>query len=210
VTTAGAGLVAAVLEARAGRTTPLVVGIDGRSGGGKSTLAASLAARLTAEHGLGVAVIEGDQFYGGGSASTWDARTAEAKAADVIDWRRQRVVLEALVADGEAAWRPFDWLADDWDADEVPLATEVVRTSSADVVVLEGAYSCRPELHDLLDLAVLLEPPTARRRQQLLDREGEAYRADWEGRWAEAEDHYFGSVMPEDRFDLVLDGSEPA
>ena len=37
-----AALVDAVVAARAGRTAPLVVGIDGRSGGGKSTLAAAL------------------------------------------------------------------------------------------------------------------------------------------------------------------------
>jgi uridine kinase len=199
-----AALVAAVLEAQAGRATPLVVGIDGRSGGGKSTLAAGVAARLPAEHGRTVAVIEGDQFYAGGSSATWDARTAEEKAGVVIDWRRQRAVLEALLADGVAEWRPFDWEADDWDADEVPLLAAASRAATADVIVLEGAYSCRPELHDLLDLLVLLDPPTDRRRQQLLDREGERYRADWEGRWAEAEDHYFGAVMPPARFHLVL------
>jgi hypothetical protein len=37
-----------------------------------------------------------------------------------------------------------------------------------------------------------------------LDREGEEYRADWESRWSAAEDHYFGTVMPPHRFDLVL------
>ena len=201
-------LVVAVLEALAGRTPPLVVGIDGRSGGGKSTLAAAGAARLTAEHGVTAAVLEGDQFYAGGSSATWDARTAEEKADMVIDRRRQRTVLEALLADGVAEWRPFDWEADDWDAEEAPLAAASVRTATADVVLLEGAYSCRPELHDLLDLLVLLDPPSDLRRQRLLDREGDAYRADWEGRWAEAEDHYFGTVMPPVRFDLVLGACE--
>lgn len=205
-----AALVDAVLDARTRRAAPLVVGIDGRSGGGKSTLAAAVAAHLPVAHGLTVAVIEGDQFYAGGSSSTWDARTAEAKADLVIDWRRQRAVLEALLADGVAEWRPFDWEADDWDADEIPLLATPSRAATADVVVLEGAYSCRPELHDLLDLTVLLDPPADRRRQQLLDREGDTYRADWEARWGEAEDHYFGAVMPPERFHLVLGGCEAA
>lgn len=203
-----AALVAAVLEAQAGRAAPLVVGIDGRSGGGKSTLAAAVAARLPADHGLTVAVIEGDEFYAGGSSATWDARTAEEKASLVIDWRRQRVVLESLLADGVAEWRPFDWEADDWDADAVPLLDAPSRAVTADVIVLEGAYSCRPELHDLLDLLVLLDPPAERRRRQLLEREGDAHRADWDGRWAEAEDHYFDVVMPPERFDLVLGARE--
>lgn len=78
------------------------------------------------------------------------------------------------------------------------------HTDASDVVLLEGAYSARPELHELLDVLVLLDPPTSVRRQQLLDREGDAYREDWEGRWSKAEDLYFTQVMPTDRFDLVI------
>ena len=77
------------------------------------------------------------------------------------------------------------------------------------VVVLEGAYSCRPELHDLLDLRVLLDIPPWVRRRRLLEREGDAFRADWEARWSAAEDHYFGTVMPPERFDLVLGAGAP-
>ena len=72
-------------------------------------------------------------------------------------------------------------------------------------MLLEGAYAARPELHALLDLLVLLDPPADVRRRQLLDREGDLYRAEWEGRWSEAEDIYFGHIMTSDRFDLVLD-----
>ena len=187
-----------------GRSIPLFVGIDGRSGAGKSTLAAALARVLGSDMGAGVCVIEGDQFYGGGSAATWDKRTFVEKVDRVIDWRRQRLTLEALRDDGGAWWQPFDWESDDWDADEVPLAKESVRSEAAPVVVLEGAYSCRPELHDLLDLRVLLDIPREVRRARLLQREGEDYRADWEARWSAAEDHYFGTVMPLRCFDVVV------
>lgn len=151
-------------------------------------------------------VIDGDDFYAGGSAESWDRRTAVEKAARVIDWRRQRVVLRDLRERGSAAWRPFDWDAPDWDRDPAPLAPEPIRCAAGSVVLLEGAYSCRPELHDLLDLRVFLDPPPELRRRQLLEREGDAYRADWEARWAAAEDHYFTAVMPPRGFDLVLGG----
>ncbi len=72
------------------------------------------------------------------------------------------------------------------------------------MVVLEGAYSCRPELHDLIDLRALLDIPHDVRRRQLLGREGDSFRADWEVRWSAAEDHYFSVVMPPDQFDLHL------
>jgi uridine kinase len=198
---------------RAAVERPFVVGVDGRSGSGKSTLVAAAAARLAGTIGDGtigdgatveVAVIEGDQFYAGGSAHTWDQRSAAVKAATGIDWRRQRAVLESLRRTGSATWRRFDFEAIDWDAEPPPLAADALKLTAGDVVILEGAYSCRPELHDLLDVRVLLDVPTAVRRRQLLEREGAAYRADWESRWSEAEDHYFGTTMPATRFDVVL------
>ena len=103
-----------------------------------------------------------------------------------------------------AEWHPFDWEADDWASDTVPLAPQPVIAPAGAVVILEGAYSCRPELHDVLDLRVLLDTPADVRRQRLLEREGEAYRTDWEARWSAAEEHYFGTVMPPSRFDLIL------
>lgn len=193
-------LVERVQSALDGRDAPLVVGLDGRSGAGKSTLAAALAGRL----GCDVTVIEGDDFYAGGSSTAWDERTTVQKVAEVIDWRRQRSVLRDLRDRGAASWRPFDWDADDWDGDVVPLSSEPVHAVATPVVILEGAYSCRPELHDLVDLRVLLDVPRDVRRRRLLEREGEEYRSDWEGRWSEAEESYFGSVMPSRRFDLVL------
>lgn len=186
--------------------SPVFVAIDGRSGSGKSTLSRAVADAFGVS-GSGdpmVTVIEGDQFYAGGSAQTWDSRPTVERADRVIDWRRQHLLLSQLRSNGVGSWRPFDWDAHDWDSDDVPLQTEPLWSVSAPVVVLEGAYSARPELHDLLDLRVLLEVPSEVRRRQLLEREGDEYRSDWEARWSGAEDHYFASVMPPARFDLVL------
>ena len=190
----------------------MFIAIDGRSGAGKSSASRAVVEALT-EPGLPepmVTVIEGDQFYAGGSAQTWDSRSVEERAARVIDWRRQHRLLSELRSTGESSWRPFDWDAEDWDCDDVPLRVDPIRSVIAPVVLLEGAYSARPELHDVLDMRVLLEVPTEVRRRQLLDREGDEYRSDWEARWSAAEDHYFGSVMSPDRFDLVLTANPSA
>jgi hypothetical protein len=149
-------------------------------------------------------VIEGDTFYAGGSAEAWDRLAPAEKADRVIDWRRQRAVLEQLHRSGVAQWQSFDWDADDWDSETIPLVPIPTVARAAPVVILEGAYSCRPELHDLLDLRVLLDMPHDLRRQRVIDREGEDYQADWEARWSTAEDYYLGMVMPPERFDLVL------
>lgn len=189
----------------AGSDGAIYAALDGRSGAGKSTLADYVRSAL-AETGLQVAVIEGDQFYAGGTAATWDEQSAEEKVATAMDWRRQHTLLTSLRETGHAVWHSFAWDAPDWDATPPPLETEPrsLSVSTTDVVLLEGAYSARPELHALLDVLVLLDPPRSVRRQQLLKREGDEYRDDWEGRWSEAEDLYFSQVMPPDRFDLVI------
>jgi uridine kinase len=172
---------------------PLFIALDGRSGSGKSTLAKAVAKRT------GAAVIEGDEFYGGGTVERWRAMTAPEKVAHVIDWPRQRDVLTAL-----AQGRPASWHLYDWEANDGRLVTEPTTLQPASIVILDGAYSARPELADLFSLRVLLNTPRDIRRAQLAQREGDTYRAEWEALWSEAEDHYFGLVMPEEAFDLVL------
>ncbi|MGC0251461.1 hypothetical protein [Pseudactinotalea sp. Z1748] len=139
-----------------------------------------------------------------GEAHAWDRRTAAEQAERVIDWRRQHQVLEALREHGSATWRPFDWGATGWDGDPPPFSRVPVHARVGAVVILEGAYSCRPELRDLLDLAVLLRVPDEVRIRRLRARDGEDEHADWSARWAQAEDHYFTHVMPPGNFDLVL------
>jgi uridine kinase len=190
---------ASVLERRVDamvRTAPVpvVVALDGRSGAGKSTLAWAVGVRT------GALVIDGDDFYRGGSDEYWRARTPAEKVELVIDWGRQRDVLERLRRAEPARWQPYDW-----DADDGRLAPEVTG-GPADVVILDGAYSARPELSGVLSLRVLLHVGPAARRQRLLGREGERFRAEWEARWSAAEDLYFETLMPPASFDLVLNG----
>jgi uridine kinase len=180
---------ARAIEARAGGGRPLLVALDGRSGTGKSTLA-----RLLAERVAG-AVIEGDDFFAGGVEVRRDS--PRERALSCIDWRRQREVLLTLRAGRPATWRAFDWEAFDGRLCAEPAACEPAR-----VVLLEGVYSGRPGLADLLDLRLLLTAPPEVRRARLLSREGAL--GPWELQWHEAEDWYFGEGIGEDAFDLVL------
>ena len=175
------------------RPEPVLVALDGRSAAGKSTLAALVAPLVSA------VVIDGDDFYSGGSAARWDAMSAAEKVSHCIDWRRQRSALETLARGEAASWHPYDWEADDGTLQQTPVICE-----PASVVILDGAYSARPELADLFDLRVLLDAPAGLRRAQLIEREGEEYREEWNARWDEAEQWYFGKVMPPESFDLVI------
>lgn len=191
----GVDALVAAISSRARRDdTPCVVAIDGRSGAGKSTLAAVIASEFN-----DVVVIEGDDFYGGGSAAQYDARTPAENVDHVIDWRRQRPVLDDLRAGRATRWNRYDWEAFDGS-----VLQEMGSADPARLVILEGVYSARPELRDLVDLAVLLVVPDDVRAEYLARREGADYRDAWFERWDAAEAHYFGFVRPDDAFDIVV------
>lgn len=194
-------IVAEIHKRMANGKRPFLVALDGGSGAGKSTLAALLAERLNAAH------IPSDDFYAAYiSDAEWEARTAQQKASDAIDWRRLRAqALEPLLAGKPARWHPFDFAKLQPDG-TYPLSTDWVERPPADVIVLDGAYSTRPELLNLIDLTVLVDVPIAERHRRLDAREPADFLASWHARWDESEAYYFTHVRPKSAFDLVVKG----
>lgn len=187
------------LDARPGGR-PFLVALDGGSCSGKSTLGDLVAAELSA------VTVPGDDFFAAAiTDAEWDAFSPGERAAAAIDWRRLREeALEPLLAGKIASWHPFDFAAGTRPDGTYPMATEVVMREPSSVIVLEGAYSCRPELADLIDLAVLVDVPLPERRRRIAAREEKWFRDAWHARWDAAEDHYFRQVRPPSSFDLVV------
>jgi uridine kinase len=175
---------------RAGLRRPFMVAIDGRSGAGKSTFAAALAELTDA------VVMDGDDFFAGGPGIGTDPPAA--RAARCIDWRRMRGVMETLREGRAVSYCAFDWDAFDGSLRSVPTLIE-----TAPVVIVEGVYTARPELADLLDLRVLLRVLDRVRDERLLKREGTI--GPWETQWHEAEDWYFANLAPPAHFDRIVD-----
>ena len=173
-----------------------MIAVDGRSGSGKSTLAKSIADTV------GGVIVVSDDFYCGGDDDKWEGYSPQAKVAEVIDWKRLRTqVLEPLLAGKPPSWHPLafepgrGWTG--WKS-----ATVTVRP--ARVIILDGAYSARPELADIIDLSVLVEAPDEIRRERLRAREGEPFMKRWHQIWDPAEDYYFSQVRPPTWFDVVV------
>jgi uridine kinase len=182
------------------RTPPILVALDGGSGAGKSTLALLVAQALDA------ALVPSDDFFAAHiTDAEWEARTPEERAADAIDWRRlRREALELLLAGKPARWHAFDFEAGIRADGTYAMRTDFVVREPRAVIVLDGAYSTRPELADLIDLAVLVEAPAPVRHQRLAAREDAAFLAAWHERWDAAEAFYFTQVRPPAAFDLVV------
>jgi uridine kinase len=191
------GLVRAIASARASSAFPVLVAIDGRSGSGKSTLAAQLAAEL------GASVVSGDDFYRPMDHDERRGLHAATGAAQYFDWQRLRA--EALVplrGDRPAVFRPYDWAGE---SHVGGLADELREIESRDVILIDGVYSARTELADLVDLAVLVEVDRATRLRRLAERSHD--NAYWHTRWESAEAYYFSTLRPPETFDALILGT---
>ncbi|WP_432498134.1 dephospho-CoA kinase [Kineococcus gypseus] len=176
---------AAVVQALAARLAatpapaagPRVVLVDGRSGSGKTSLAAALAPRL------GAAVVHLDELYPG-----WDGLAA---GVGVL----AREVLAPLRAGRTAAPARWDWGAGRWGP--------AVPVPAAPVVVCEGVGAGCAGPGELL---VQLSAPGAVRRRRALARDGSTYAPHWR-RWAAQEEELFARHDVAGAADVVLDGS---
>ena len=167
----------------------VVLAIDGRSGVGKSILAARFCERAPA------ALIDGDAFFAGGVAVRNEC--AAVLATLCIDWRKQRQTLQRLRAGLPVELFPFDWEAFDESLATVPVLILPYKT-----IVLEGVYSGRSELGDVVDIRVLLTLPDELRLKRLVRRDGPV--GPWQHQWHRAEDHYFRLRQRQSFFDLVV------
>lgn len=182
-------LAQAIAARTEGMDRPLIVALDGRSAAGKTMLAAALGERLDA------GVIEGDDFYIGGVAVR--AEPPAAMVAACTDWQHQRLVLDLLRSGREASWNAFDWEA--FDGRE---RTELTVMSPKPIIILEGVYAARPELADLIDIAIMVRADEGVRESRLLARQD--HTGPWEKQWHAAEDYYFEFVRPLTSFNMLV------
>jgi molybdopterin-guanine dinucleotide biosynthesis protein A/uridine kinase len=185
------------LVAESAKTTgrPVVIAIDGRSCSGKSILATAVALRS------GAAVLEGDDFYRDTlprlTATQREAMSDAAVVDAVIDWERLREEgLLPLRAGHHATFQPYDG-----DANNGRLAP-AKTVAAAELIIVEGVYAARPELTELVDIAVYLGLDPQTRAGRYAEREDDP---EWVRFWERGESHYFRVVRPPAGFDLQLD-----
>lgn len=171
-----------------------VVALDGMSGTGKTTIAKKVAHRLDAVNVLC------DDFFTGGRNSLWAKKSTREMIDNAIDWRRlRREVIEPLKAGKAASWHPFNWKAFGG------LDSKTITAQPKQVVILDGAYTARKELSDVVDYTILITLPHEARVRRVIEREGEAYSKDWHDTWQASMDYYFTVMRPPESFDLIVE-----
>jgi uridine kinase len=128
--------------------------------------------------------------------------SASEKVEKVIDWQGMRAqVLEPLLAKKPASWHPLDFQPEiGW----IGWKEETVTLEPAAVILVDGVYSARPELSDLVDLTVLVEADDEVRHKRLVIREGQDFMQRWHQLWDSAEEYYFTHICPRSSFDLIV------
>lgn len=167
-----AELIAELLFARtAAPSTPRLLGLDGRSGSGKTQVAREVAGFLTRQR-VSVAVVSMDDVYAG-----W---TGLAAALPLLC----RDVIEPLRRGQPAAYRRYDWGRGH--------RAEVVDVPSADVVIIEGVGSTTHPCREAYTLTVWLHAPREERWERACTRSGQGDFAPYAEVWAAQEDELFG------------------
>ena len=183
---------ACALITKARRAGVIAVAIDGAGGAGKSTLAAGIGKKLGP-----VSVIRVDDFYRPLHGDQRAAHDAEYGYRHYFDWQAIRdQALIPLRAGRRARYQPYDWTSGDrrgW-----------VEVEPKAIVILEGVYSSRPELRDLIELAIFVDTPRATRLARMQARAQND--TSWIERWMAAEDWYLENIRPAKSADLIVKG----
>jgi uridine kinase len=159
---------------------PLFIGIDGRGGAGKSTLARRITACLSRS------VIVAIDDFTRPERPGWDCD------------RLERQVLAPL-----RTGRPGRYQRWDWDRDE---GAEWLDVPVDSVVIVEGVSSTRAEVRVDWDLTVWVETPRVLCLQRGVERDGEHMRHQWTSVWMPQEDSYIREQRPHLRVDFVVAG----
>ena len=169
------------------KKTRLLIAVDGRCAAGKSTLAELL------QKTLSCGVIHMDHFFLRPCQRT-DERLREP-GGNVDRERFAGEVLAPLARGLDFSYRPYDCRRMDFGA---PIAVPAHA-----ICIVEGAYSCHPELRDRYDLRVFLSVEPEEQLERIRRRNGDARVAEFQQKWIPLEERYFALCRVREHCDLL-------
>lgn len=166
-----------------------LIAVDGRCASGKTTLAAQM------QKDLGCNVIHMDDFF-----LRSEQRTEERlrQPGGNIDWERFREeVLTPFRQGVPFSYRPYDCHIRDFQ--------EPVRIMPDRLTVVEGSYSCHPELWSDYDLHIFLSISPDEQLRRIQARNGSDKMRDFQWKWIPLEERYFQAFQIAKRCELCFD-----
>lgn len=164
----------------------IFIALDGRCSAGKTTLALKLK-----EH-WGCNIFHMDDFYLPMNQRTVQSMKKPGGHMDFI--RLQKEVLLPLKEKGNAYYRKFDCKKQKY--------KESMQVNIKDVNLVEGAYSCHPDLQKFYDLKIFLDIEKEVQNERLLKRENNKVFEQFQKKWIPMEEEYFNTYCIEKQCDL--------
>lgn len=164
-----------LIEAAQAGKEHILVAIDGPCASGKTTLARELSEQLSCP------VIHMDHFF-----LRPEQRTSDRLSEPGGNLDRERFAKEVLIPlrTGKAfSYQPFRC--------STSSLGEPIFIPEAPIILIEGSYSCHPDLRDAYDLCLYTSVSPEEQERRLLQREGEAKLAAFKAKWIPMEEAYF-------------------
>lgn len=184
-----AGLLTAEINRLLVRQGRVVAALDGRCAAGKT----SLAERFGARHGW--RVVHMDHFFLRPEQQTPERYQTPGENVD-----HERFLEEVLLPlrEGRAAlYRPYDC--------RTRSLAEPVLVEPTPVTLVEGSYSCHPDLREYYDLRVFLDVDPEEQLRRIAHRDGPEGLSAFQERWIPLEEAYFSACRVEEACSLVLE-----
>lgn len=170
----------------------IIEAIDGRCASGKSTAAYEIKKICDCN------VIAMDHFF----LQPWQRSEKRLKEpGGNVDY--ERVLKEVIIhiKKGESfCYRPYDC--------HRQMLSEPLYFENKGINIVEGSYSCHPELEKYYDLKIFMTVNSREQAERIIKRNGEDGYISFRDKWIPFEEMYFNELGIRDRCDMVFDTGE--
>lgn len=167
----------------------LVIAIDGRCGGGKSSLGAMLSEEFDGS------LFHMDDFFLPPRMKTKE-RLAQP-GGNVHYERFEEEILKSLKNDEPAVYRKY--LCNKGEL------SQPIKVEPKNLTIVEGSYSLHPTLRDYYDYKIFITIDPKVQHERILKRNGEEKLQDFINKWIPLEEHYFTELDIENKCDIIFD-----
>jgi len=167
----------------------LVIAIDGRCGGGKSTLGLLLKEQFDCN------IFHMDDFF-----LPFEMKTAQRlkKAGENVHYERfEEEILEYLKNDKSVTYRQYQCNTGEF--------SQPIKVEPKNLTIVEGSYSLYPKLRNYYDYKIFITVDSKVQYERILKRNGKEKLQDFLNKWIPMEEHYFAELDIRNQCDLILD-----